>query len=94
VINAAELSTVTRNVVLDLVKIVTDPATGRAALSTIESPRPVVMDSVSTTAAELASSQVTAPSAGVSDPGAGSVGVGGGAGALLCIAHGAARAGP
>jgi hypothetical protein len=50
----------TADMVLDVVKVVTDPATGRLALTTVSDPTPKALATVSTTGAT-----VTQPSAGV-----------------------------
>ena len=51
----------TADMVLDVVKVVTDPATGKLALSTVDNPMPIVLATVTT-----AGSPVATPAAGVS----------------------------
>ncbi len=63
---SAESAGNTADLVLDIVKVVTDPATGKLALSTIESPTPVLMASATSSGATL-----TQPSATVSTLGRG-----------------------
>ncbi|CAG2147796.1 hypothetical protein LMG31506_03679 [Cupriavidus yeoncheonensis] len=63
-ISAATVSNTgnTADQVLDVVKVVTDPSTGKLALSTIDNPTPVVLAT-----ADNAGGQLAAPAAGVAD---------------------------
>lgn len=51
----------TADMVLDVVKVVTDPATGKLALSTVDNPTPIILATATTTGATVAR-----PAAGVS----------------------------